>query len=228
MVGLLQQERHTRTGEERGSQHRDYGCAPGRPGQALAAGRGQGRSARHDDQVSERGDHVTGQQAQPEHCLGDRVQRQFEGVIRRVADDPAVQQEMAVEDVPPLQRVVRPVGVHPEAERDPQQEGEQSDTAADPHRRLPPAAHRRTPDGSLLAGRGRDLPRLRRCSSRTYQVGPTRMRLPGIHTWTILRTRHEVSRPRFSHGDQPGGGIFAHPGASRRPVRVVRSRLRRR
>ena len=172
VVWFRQQERHATVLEQRRSQHREHGCAAGRPGQALAAGRGQGHGAGRDDQVCQRRDHMTGGQAQPGQAFGDRVQRQFEGVVGRVAEDPAVQQQMAVQQVPPLQRVVRPVGIHRDAERDPQEKREQGDAAAGPRRGRPPAARRTAPGGSFLASGWLDPARPRGRSPRARRARP--------------------------------------------------------
>ena len=56
---------------------------------------------------------MLGEVAEPEDRLGEGHQRQFEEVVVRVADLPAVQQQVAVQQVPGLQGVVPAVGHDP-------------------------------------------------------------------------------------------------------------------
>ena len=153
-----QQVRHVRLDVKHGGHHGDHDTAAGHPGQAPAARQGHGHGTDRDDQVRERGGNVAGQVAQPEKDLSNGEHRQVKGVIRRVADDPPVQQEMTVQHVPRLQRIVRPVRSHGRGERDPQVEGKQRHAADDPHRRRQQVAHPAVSGASRAPEAGRRQP----------------------------------------------------------------------
>jgi hypothetical protein len=77
------------------------------PGAVLGDRGGQDRHDRVGDGALDVGD----DRVEADHGLDHRVEREFEGVVRRVADDPAAQEQVAVQEVECLQRVVRGVRV---------------------------------------------------------------------------------------------------------------------
>ena len=158
MVRCPQQVRHVRFDVKHGGQHGDHDTAAGHPGEAAAVRHGHGHGADRDDQVCERGGNMAGQARQPGKDLGNREHRQVKGVIRDVAGDPPVQQEVTVEHIPRLQRIVRPVRSHAPGERDPQVEGEQRQAAGDPHRRRPRAVRPAVSGAGRARGAGRRQP----------------------------------------------------------------------
>ena len=135
VVGRPQQVMRVRFEVKHGGQHDHHDAAARHPGEAATACEGDGHGNDRDDQVRQGGGNVAGQVAQPGKELSKREYRQVKGVIRRVADDPSVQQEVTVQHVPCLQRTVRPVRTHVPGERDPQVESEQPHAADDPRRR---------------------------------------------------------------------------------------------
>ena len=143
---------------------------------------------------------------QPEKDLRYRDHRQIEGVVGGVAEHPVLQRVVAMEHVPGLQCIVRPVRVHWMTERDPQGKGGQGQPAADPRSDGPPAPRRGTGTHRGIYLPGGALAWRRRRSLRAGHVGKTRLLLASIHTWTLLRTSH-ASWP------SAGGGSNGRPAA---------------
>jgi hypothetical protein len=135
LISKTETRRNTEVPVWSGGQHDDHDAAARHPGEAATVCEGDCHGNDRDDQVRQRGGNVAGQVAQPEKELSNREYRQVKGEVRRVANDPSVQQEVTVQHVPRLQRTVRPVRTHVPGERDPQVEGEQRRAADDPRRR---------------------------------------------------------------------------------------------
>ena len=125
VIGILKDEPDTWRRQQRCGQHRDHDSAADRRGQASAARPCHGDGAGHDDEVRQRGAQMNGHDVQPGKDFRDRIQRHLERVEGGVAKDPAVQQQIAVQHVPALQRIVRAVRVRWDAERYPKQQREQ-------------------------------------------------------------------------------------------------------
>ena len=94
---------------------------------------GQQRGQQHHERISHGRGHVHDVLVQPAQELHQHVLRQFGGVVRDVPERPAMQQQVAVQHVPALQRLARAIGVDGPCPRQPQVTGESSDRAEHPH-----------------------------------------------------------------------------------------------
>ena len=129
VIGLLHKVPDTLRRQHWCGQHRDHDSGPDHRGQAAAVRPCHGDGAGHDDQVSQRGDPVDGHAVQSGKDVGNRIERQLKRVEGDVAKDPAMQQQVAMEHVPPLEGIVLPVRVHRDAERYPEEQPEQCQAA---------------------------------------------------------------------------------------------------
>ncbi len=194
MIGYPERDPHVRVHQGRRGEHGHHHRRPGDAGEAATVRHRDGDGQRGDDHVDEGLGHVHGVRVQAEKEFQDGDERQFEGVKGDVADDPAVQHEVAVQHVPGLQRVIGPVRGHQLLKRDPQEQREHQGGGGRPPQPGQTADQPRTPRsapfgcagaGAGLVGLTRNHAAETRPSPLGHDVGIGRLRSVHIQTVSV-------------------------------------------